>query len=243
MNITIENFESDSLRLRILHFIEGRQLIDTIIKTGESLKIPGLPEDMYMLVLYWDRTFIPHALFKNRTFNPSEGDNYQITKAFYVKPSESKTFSFRLDSDLPQTKESVEQLQLKDLLINTNSCKTCEIAESYWNIYNSFFERKEENVKALNQKFYDAIHNNDSTFRQKYILADSVKQNHWTDSLFFKEFNNLYSQYPDNYASAFFLFYQLYTFREFDKYKPLLPKLKNPATQSSYYRMVKNQYK
>lgn len=243
IDIQIENFESDSLGLRILHFIEGRQIMDTTIKTGEILKIPELPEDMYMLVLYWNRTYIPHAIFRDRSFNPSEGDNYQITKAFYVKPSESKVYRFRLDADSSQTKESIELLQLKDLMLNTSMCKTCQISESYWNLYNSFFHRKEKNVIELNHKFYDAIHNNDSTFRQKYILADSVKQHQWTDALFFKEFNNLYDRYPDNYASAFFLFYQLYTFREFEKYKPLALKLKDPATQSPYYRMVKNQYK
>ncbi len=229
--------------MRLLHFIDGKELLDTPVAVGEDIIIPSLYEDMYIVSFSWDRTFIPHQIFKNKMFDKNIGDQYSLTKAFYVLPSQSNTFRFKIPSKQAMEPEEIELMELKSLELDSVICPYCTLTNQYWALYNGFFDRKDSLIKKLNLTYYEAVKNEDPSIRTQFLKVDSVKSKLWTDEIFHQNFQLFVANHSKHPISTFFVFYQLYTAGDFEQYLPAYQSLTGDATKSKYYKMIQNQYK
>ncbi|MBE8714322.1 hypothetical protein [Sphingobacterium hungaricum] len=241
ISLSIKNIYMDSVGIRVIHYMDGKELFDTIIASKDTFMMGNLKEDMYLLAIYWPRTFVPHQIYKDRSFNKEVGEYYNLTKAFYVEPKSSLVYEFYTDS--LYTGEEIELNNITKVNVNVSQCQTCAVADEFWDNYTKFFDRKEVLVDELNLSFYRSIENkNKELSRTNFIKADSVKKSLLTDSLYKIDFDNLVQLHPESKASTFFVFYQLYLERDFEKYRNSFDILKGQALESKYYQMIKKQY-
>jgi len=240
VTIQVDNIKNDSIGYRILHFIEGKELLDTILPVEQSLIVNNLKEDMYLLVLSWPRTLIPHRIFNSKAFDPAEGDLYYLTKAIYINPNESVAYKVSLDS--PLSVEDIEMNEIKELKIHSGDCKSCKLAETYWNNYDRFFERKNDLMTKLNKSYYQAVNEGDTSLRNKFLASAKLKNSFNTDEQFKLKLDSLIKANPDAPVSTFFLFYQLYADRNFEKYRTAFELLEGNAKASKYYHSIEKRY-
>lgn len=239
--IVIKNIAIDSVGVRLIHYMDGKELVDTLIAVKDTLVLDQLKDDMYLVAISWPRTLIPHQIYRDKSFNKDIDEYYVLSKAFYVDPLVSSKYEFYMDSIY--TGEEIELNSIAKVNVNTSSCETCAIAEKYWNNYNIFFDRKDMLVDALNLAYYKSVDGNNDASRNRFLKVDSVKKTVFTDSLYKRDFDQLVHLYPESKASTFFVFYQLYVERNFEKYKNSVNLLQGKAKESRYYKMIQNQYK
>lgn len=240
-HIFVENLDIDSIGVRVIHYMDGKELLDTIIAGKDSLTLPELKEDMYLLAIYWPRTFVPHQIYRDKSFDKEQGDNYMLSKAFYVDPAADSRYVFAMDSML--SAEEIELNTIAKINVRTDACKACAIADKFWDNYNVFFARKDTLVDQLNLAYYRSVEqDNASTSRDNYLRVDSLKKKVFTDELYKHDFESLVKLNPESKASTFFVFYQLYQERDFEKYKSAFKLLTGKAKESKYYHMLQKQY-
>ena len=239
--LAVENLDIDSIGVRVLHYMDGKELLDTIIASKDSLVLPNLQEDMYLLAIYWPRTFVPHQIYRDKSFDKEQGDNYVLSKAFYVDPALSNRYVFAMDSLL--TAEDIELNTIVKVNVNTDDCASCATAEKFWDNYNVFFARKDTLVDQLNLAYYRSVdQDNMLSSRDNFLRADSLKNKVFTDSLYKLDFDKLVKVYAEDKVAAFFVFYQLYQERDFNKYRNSFKMLSGNAKASRYFKMVEKQY-
>lgn len=240
IQVQFDNIAADSIGFRLIHYMDGAELLDTLMPVGKPIEIKDLNEDMYLAVFYWPRTYIPHSVMRSKFFNREEGDNYQLTKPFYVDAENLIDYQFGFTEKL--NPEDIELNQIRDFNLKTDNCEECALSEVYWQNYNAFFQRKDSLSKKFNTDYYNAIQQNDKNLRQKFLKADSIKQKVWIDQVYLKDLNQLIKDNADKKVSTFFLFYQLYLFRDFPKFRSSYESLKGDALKSRYYPMLKKQF-
>ncbi|MFZ4862109.1 hypothetical protein ACL9RF_07975 [Sphingobacterium sp. Mn56C] len=238
---SVQNLAIDSVGFRLLHYMDGKELFDTLVSTKDQLILPALHEDMYLAVLYWPRTYIPHALIKNKLFNLEEGDDYTLTKAFYLAPKEKLNYTFYLDSPYPIA--DIEIQHIKAIKVDTVGCESCRVAELFWDRYNAFFSRKDTLIRTEDLNFYAAVENKHPDALARFKTIDSIRKTVWIDSVFNRQFAGLVNAYATNKATSFFVFYQLYTERDFPKYKTLFHSLSGDAKNAKYYVFSDKEYR
>ncbi|MDF2514901.1 MAG: hypothetical protein K0R59_197 [Sphingobacterium sp.] len=165
VTIQVLHIQSDSLGYRLLHFMTGRELVDTVLPTGRPLQIDQLKEDMYLLVLSWPRTLIPHRVFHSREFDPHAEDRFTLTKAIYINPGQSDRYVVGLDTAM--STEAIEINAGTRLALDAGACSSCNLDEQYWNNYTDFFARKEQLVDSSNTAFYRAVEQHDSRVHEQ----------------------------------------------------------------------------
>lgn len=242
VSFSVENLDVDSIGVRVLHYMDGKELLDTLIAIKDSLVLPNLKEDMYLMAIYWPRTFVPHQIYNDKSFDKNQGDNYVLAKAFYVDPKAARHYVFFMDSLI--TPDNIELSTMTKLHVRSANCEACVIADQYWENYNLFFARKEILVDDLNIAYYRSVNqNNTKESRKNYLRVDSLKKSLLTDDLYKKRLDSLVKVNASSKASTFFVFYQLFQERDFKKYKPTFQLLTGNAKSSRYYQMLLRQYK
>lgn len=240
IQVQFDNIAADSIGFRMIQYMDGTELLDTLMPVGKPIEIKDLKEDMYLAVFYWPRTYIPHSVMRNKFFNREEGDDYQLTKPFYVDTENLQAYQFGFTEKL--NPEDIELNMIRELNLKTDKCEECALSEVYWENYNAFFRRKDSLARKFNSEYYNAIQQNDKNLRQKYLKADSIKQRVWIDQVYLQDLNQLIKDNADKKVSTFFLFYQLYLFRDFPKFRHSFESLKGDALKSRYYPMLKKQF-
>ncbi|MDF2514895.1 MAG: hypothetical protein K0R59_191 [Sphingobacterium sp.] len=240
VTVQVQNIISDSIGYRLIHFIEGGEVIDTILPIGRPLEVGQLKEDMYLLVLSWPRNLIPHRVFHSRDFDPKVEDRFTLTKAMYINPGESDRYIVGMDTAM--STEDIEINAGMKVVLKAGNCPSCQLAEQYWKNYDDFFARKDHLISKSNAAFYEAIEQQDRQAHERYLHTEQVKNNFKTDARFDRQLDSLVSKHPEDPVSTFFVFYQLYTDRDFARYQAIFRLLKGNATSSVYYPSLKNAY-
>lgn len=240
IKIHTEGISCDSIGYRVVNFIEGKELLDTILPIDSPLVLPNIRADMYLIALSWPRILIPHQIFRNKVFDTQVGDKYILTKALYINPEETNQYVLSMDSIL--TLEDIETRRVKEIRLKVKNCPSCLLAEKYWSNYNNFFGRKDSLVNQLNYKYYKSVDQNDKAVRQRFLEADSAKKNLQTDSMFTVQLDSLVRLNSNDPVSTFFVFYQLFSDRNFEKYRSIFSRLKGAAKKSRYYESIRKRY-
>lgn len=243
VQITFKNMPVHTASVRINHIITGNEIVNMVAhKLCEPFRINLNEADMYIVTISWPRTFVSHRSYKrSKEQENGPGELLEVTKPVYIdKHTNKQLIAFNVTPN-------IEQLELEgtqNLHFQNADCKTCTIADEYWDIFSAFFRRKEKQIDSLTQLYYSAI----DSFKIKdaravYLKREELKLTYTKDNLMDNELKEKINKYPQSPISTFFLFYQLYNHREFEKFKHSFAQLEEEALVTPYYRMIKNQYK
>lgn len=243
IQIIFQNIPVDSCSVRINHIITGREVFYTAEHNlAEPLNLNLGRDDMYIMTISWPRTYVSHRSFRNNI--KQEGgvvDRFELMKPIYIAKNTQKQFVISL------TNSDRDILELEGTLnvqFQNENCETCDVADEYWKIFDSFFKRKEHQADSLKQlyfKYVDSFLINEA--RGAYLKLEEFKRSHVRDDKLDKELQEKVQAYPESPISTFFLFYQLYNHRQFPKFRKSFESLNGEARKSRYYKMVQKQYK
>lgn len=243
VELQLMNLPVDSCSLRINHIITGEELF---FKEGIDLSKPiilhGLEDDMYIAVFSWPRTLLSHQVVRSKGFDKeSDEDLFQLTKPLYIDRAYGTVYRIEVVNEV-----SVEELERKGasiLQFKNIACKECDLADRYWEAFSGFFDRKAKLVDSAKQEYYSYIDANNLQKGNKAFLNLEEIKNHLTkDEVLDTRIQELVAANPESKISAFFLFYQLYNHREFQKFENTFELLQGQGQKSKYYKMIKKQY-
>ncbi|MFD2554247.1 hypothetical protein [Sphingobacterium tabacisoli] len=243
VNIQLTGLPVDSCSFRINHIITGKEVFNKEnVDLSKPIRIPGLEDDMYIAVFSWPRTLISHQVFRSRGFDKEDDyDLFQLTKPLYIDHKNGSTYHIEVVNEV-----SIEELERKGastLQFKNIACKECDLADRYWDTFSEFFDRKERLIDSAKQVYYSYIDANDLQKGNKAFLDLEEIKNHFAkDELLDTRIQELVAANPESNVSTFFLFYQLYNHREFQKLENTFKLLKGKGQDSKYYKMVKKQY-
>ncbi|MBL1410316.1 hypothetical protein [Sphingobacterium faecale] len=241
--IQLTGLPVDSCSFRINHIITGQEIfVKKDVDLSKPIIIPALEDDMYIAVFSWPRTLVSHQVFKSKQFDRDEGvDMFQLTKPLYVNQEQGS--SYRIDVAGEVELDQLERQGASILQFKNVDCSECDLADQYWKLFNEFFDRKALLVDSLKKVYYHHIDKNDlQKGNSAFLELEEMKNHLMKDDLLDEELKQLIATHVESKVSTFFLFYQLYNYREFDKFENAFQLLKNDARQSKYYEMVKKQY-
>lgn len=236
VRLAVENLDLDSVGIQFSHYMTGQEILDTVVPVGDFVTISGLPEDMYIVMLRWPRTYIPHHYLRNREFQQGLGTQYLVNKTFYVNPKEQTDYKFSFDKGLRT--EDIEMNEVEKVNLNLGECSSCAIAETYWKAYHDFIARKESKIKELSQVYYKALDEKDASSKEKYQQIEAYKQDTNADEAFLNEFDKLTASFGNEAVSSFFVFFQSNMDKGNKRYLKNFEDLKGEALQSPYYEQM-----
>lgn len=243
VELQLMNLPIDSCSLRINHIITGKELFSKEnVDLSKPIRIPGLEDDMYIAVFSWPRTLISHQVFRSRGFDKEDDyDLFQLTKPLYIDRKNGSTYHIEVVNEV-----GIEELERKGastLQFKNIACKECDLADRYWGTFSEFFDRKARLIDSAKQVYYSYIDANDLQKGNKAFLdLEDIKNHLAKDELLDTRIQELVAANPESHVSTFFLFYQLYNHREFQKFENTFKLLKGEGQGGKYYKMVKKQY-
>lgn len=243
VELQMTNLPIDSCSFRINHSVTGREIFSQErVDLSKPIKIPRLENDMYIAVFSWPRTLVSHHVLRNRQFDKeNDEDIFQLTKPLYINDETRSSCRIRVVNNV--SLEELERQGAEILKFENVACKECDLADRYWALYEDFFDRKNKLIDSAKRVFYDCIEKDDLKKGNRAFLAlEELKTHFVKDEILNDKIKKLIVQNPESSVSTFFLFYQLYNYREFDKFKSTYKLLKNDAQKGKYYRMVQKQY-
>lgn len=243
IELQLINMPIDSCSFRINHIITGKEVFfQEQVDLSKPIYLPVLEEDVYIAVFSWPRTLISHQVVRDRRFDRAHDvDEFQLTKPLYIDRQHEGVYRIEVTGN--NTLEDLETKGSGIMQFGNVDCEGCDLADRYWKLFSLFFERKDDIVNKAKQQYYDDIENgdlrkgNDSFFKMEEFKKQLMK-----DDLLDGDIQELVAANPKSKVSTFFLFYQLYNHREFEKFKKTFELLRGEALESKYYRMVKKQY-
>lgn len=242
VTLVFDNPLIDSCTVDIYHYISGEKLYSTSFTnlTGEWV-LDSLPTDMYVLSISWQRMYIPHHMYRSTRNKQDLNEQFILTKNLYLNPDQESTYNVSLQPSLDR--EKIELTEQPTLSLLPNDCKDCALAEKYWRIYENDKQAKKNNVDALQNKMAEAVNNAD--YKQagelnKQIQAESQSGNNSADME--RNLKQMIQQNNENPVTSFFVFHELYLYRDFAAYKSSFDQLTANALNSKYYHMIRKQY-
>ena len=241
--LTINNLPVDSCSLRINHIISGKEIFTAKnILLNKPIEIPALLDDVYILVFSWPKTYIPHGVYSSKGFDKNfDEDIFEWTKPFFYSQRNGNNYIINISDDIDL--EMLETKGTEVLKILNVDCDDCNLADEYWNLYNSFFKRKMGMLDSVRAEYYAAVDNqNLEIAADTYKKLNELDNQYRSDALLDQEIIAKVDNTNNNSVSTFFLFYQLFMHKDFRKFKSSFEKLNGDAVKSKYYKMIKNQY-
>lgn len=241
VSINFERLKLDSSTVRLYHAITGREVAYTVLSSFDTPWIlDSLNDDVYILVISWPRTFISHNTYSDPLFDKDSEDIFQLTKPIYIDKDQSTAYTIYS----PSLKDKgYFELNGVDSIFLKSHCTDCELADEYWEIYNTFFVRKNQLLEQLRERYYLAVDNDDIQAADSlFKKLSSTEGKHFKDDQLDNEIIAKVEDHPESAASTYFLFYQLYHYRDFDRFRETFETLAGDARKTRYYNMVKKQY-
>lgn len=241
--LKINNLPIDSCSIRVHHIVTGREVFyQDKFSLVDSLIIPDLEDDVYIIVVSWPKTYISHQVYNNRSFDKELGDDYfELTKPFYFNTRNGTDYVLEVGNDVSLAELEQEGTQI--LKFKNKGCSECDLADEFWSLYTDFYSRKEKLIDSLKFEYYTSV--DDSKVGQSkelYNEMEKTKVSLVNDDLLDKAIIHKVSENKTNPISTFFLFYQLYNYRDFPKFKDAFLSLSGKAKNTKYYKMVEKQY-
>lgn len=244
IEVQLLNLPLDSCAFRINHIITGKEVFyQKRVDLSKPIVVPDLPDDMYIAVFSWPRTLISHQVIRSKQFDKDEGiEEFQFTKPLYVNRTHSGT-RYKMTISNPISLEELETNGTDVLQFKNEDCEECDLADRYWSLFGLFFDRKNDRIDSAKQSYYTYIGANDLQNANKaFLKMEELKVHYRKDDALDAQIQELVIANPQSQVSAFFLFYQLYNHREFNKFKTTFDLLKGAAMDSKYYKMMAKQY-
>jgi len=243
MMLKIYNLPIDSCSIRFHHIITGKEVFyQDKFALVDTLKISDLEDDMYIIVVSWPKTYISHQVYNNPGFDKEKGDDYfELTKPIYFNKRNDNYYVLEMKNNISQ--DDLEQDGAEVLKLKKTDCSERDLAEEFWGLYTDFYLRKWKLLDSLKLKYYASV---DSSYVKRsveiYNEIEKMKVSFVNDDLLDKAIIKKLSENEENPISTFFLFYQLYNYRDFSKFKNSFLSLSGKAKESKYYRMLEKQY-
>ncbi|WP_293916817.1 MULTISPECIES: hypothetical protein [unclassified Sphingobacterium] len=233
----------DSCTVDIYHYISGEKLYSTSFTnlTG-SWVLDSLPTDMYVLSISWQRRYIPHQMYRSSRNKQDLNEQFILTKNLYLNPDQETVYKVSLHPSL-YDREKIELTEQPTMLILPNNCKDCVLSEKYWHLYEKDKKARKNHVDSLQSKMSEAVNNSDYTHAgelNKQIQAES--QSRGNSSIMEQSLKQMIQQNNESPVTTFFVFHELYLYRDFAAYKSSFDNLAANARNSKYYNMIRKQY-
>ncbi|MCA5004302.1 hypothetical protein [Sphingobacterium bovistauri] len=232
--------------VEIYHTVSGDKIYSSFYEdlNGKQLSIESLPEDMYTICLVWERTFVPHKLFKRK-----EGkivfdiDNkFYLIKDIYLNRNQDNRIKLRLNEVL--SKEDMETANYyQDVLDVISTSEDLALSLVYEHVYEEADSLNETQHKIWSRNLIDYIaKNNWDEARKVNILLKSDSLDRFKSEFVNMKFNSLAVSNTESPVSTYYIFKDLLANRNFNDFRKAFFLLEGRAKLSPYYRMVKNQY-
>ncbi|SMG21138.1 hypothetical protein [Sphingobacterium psychroaquaticum] len=241
--LVLDNLPVDSCSVRVHHIITGEEVYhNSTYKIGDTLYIPSIDDDMYIAVFSWPKTLISHRIFHSKQFNKEEdADYFELTKPIFLQDRTDSLYKISVVNDV--TQEEIESSGAEVIAFKNLNCKACDLADEYWALYSSFFSRKKDHIDSVRQVYYNNVKaTNLEKARESYLLVNDLERNYQKDDILDAALIKKIKSNEDSQVSMFFLFYQLYNHRDFDKFRGVFNGMSGDARKSKYYNMVYKQY-
>ncbi|QQT26425.1 hypothetical protein [Sphingobacterium spiritivorum] len=242
VTLVFDNPLIDSCTVDIYHYISGEKLHSTSFTnlSGEWV-LDSLPTDMYVLSISWQRRYIPHHMYRSSRNKQDLNEQFILTKNLYLNPEQETTYKVSLQPSLDR--EKIELTQQPTMLILPNNCKDCVLSEKYWQLYENDKQARKNHVDSLQNKMSEAVNNADYTYAgelNKQIQEKS--QSRSNSSIMEQSLKQMVQQNNESPVTTFFVFHELYLYRDFPAYKSSFDNLAANAKNSKYYNMIRKQY-
>lgn len=243
LRLTFQNFPVDSVSFRIHHSVTGKEVFSIpLVSLANPIEIPALEEDMYIVVLSWPRTMISHQVYKNRLFDKQDDEDiFEFTKPLFLQGKNKNNYTVLVENEV--SNEDVETGGPEIMKFKNVACKDCDLADEYWQLFSAFFLRKQQRIDSVKNVYYAHVDaSNLQKGKEAYLAMQDIKNTLLKDEILDKQIQAKIKHFKSSPVSTFFLFYQLYNHREFDKFLPTYQVLQGDAKKTKYYRMLANQY-
>ncbi len=244
LRLVFRNFPVDSVSFRVHHIITGKEVFSLpLISLATPIEMPALEEDMYIAVLSWPRTMVSHQVYKSKLFDKqNDEDIFEFTKPLFLYGEQRKSYTIVVENEV--NRDEIETEGAEIMKFKNVNCKDCDLADEYWQLFSAFFTRKQRLLDSVKNVYYAHINASDlQKGKDAFLEMEDIKNNVLKDEMLDKQIQAKIKQFEDSPVSTFFLFYQLYNYREFEKFLPAYQALQGDAKKTKYYRMVANQYK
>jgi hypothetical protein len=244
LRLIFQNFPVDSVSFRIHHSVTGKEVFSIpLVSLANPIEIPPLEDDMYIAVLSWPRTMISHQVYKSRLFDKqSDEDIFEFTKPLFLQGKSKNNYTVSVENEV--SNEDVEISGPEIMKFKNMGCKDCDLADEYWQLFSAFFLRKQQRIDSVKNVYYAHVNaSNLQKGKDAFLAMLDIKNTLLKDEILDQQIQDKVKQFKNSPVSTFFLFYQLYNHREFDKFLPAYQALEGRAKKTKYYRMLANQYK
>lgn len=233
----------EEVKVEVFHYASGDKLLDTMMSSlhGVLLEFPGLKEDMYTFCVSWERTLVPHQLFKRKNGKIElEFDNrYYVIKNLYINPREDKDMSILFKK--PLSKEGLEgDTYYKENIIVKSSSADFELSEKFNRIYEQADSVLDLKNRMLRANLIEAIDNRDwekATAINRSMSLDAL-EGEKVDQLT-EKINLLAKENTSSPVTVCYLFMELLKHGNFKAYEKSFSLLNGKAATSPYYGMIK----
>lgn len=243
VSLRIKNLPIDSCSIRINHIITGKEVFyQDKLALVDSLIISGLEDDVYIIVVSWPKAYISHQVYNNSDFDKERGDDYfELTKPFYFNKRNGDNYILEVINNVSQ--EDLERNGTQILKFKNVGCTECDLADEFWDLYTSFHFRKGILLDSLKLEYYASVDSlNLQRSKELFGEMDKVKGAYVNDDVLDNAIIQKISENSTSKISTFFLFYQLYNYRNFSKFQNAFLSLSDKAKDTKYYRMIQRQY-
>lgn len=236
----------DSVQVELYHYASGRKVYSQFFQTlsNQALEIDSLDEDMYTLCLIWERSYLPHRMFKRKSGKIifDEDGKYYLIKNIYINPTQSTQMKLQIPAGL-----SKDDFEIADHYLDVLRCQIesadYTLSEKYSKLYQEGDSLMITEKKRLKNQLFATIEVGD------FKAADSINIMLTGSYLPIKMDNYLYAklsklagQHRNSPVTTFYLFKELLEKKNFHAYQDVFSQLEGAAEDSPYYKMIKNQY-